>query len=167
MKLERFTWLRRLPPAALMLTLALAPVASVNAHGVRVGDLVVDHPYATPASATEGHAGVYFRSITNRSTRSDRLVSASTDLADSVVFEGRNSSTEPGPSFALDAIEIPGKAKLALTHRDLTRLKLVGLKRDIKAGDKFELTLGFEHSGSRKVEVWVQQPDDINVSSGH
>lgn len=35
---------------------------------------------------------------------------------------------------------------------------LIDLKQAFKDGDRFDLTLNFEHTGSQTVEVWVQTP---------
>jgi copper(I)-binding protein len=35
---------------------------------------------------------------------------------------------------------------------------LIGLQQPLKDGDRFAMTLRFEHAGERDVMVWVQQP---------
>lgn len=63
-------------PAALILALGLAAAMPSGAHSFKAGDVVVDHPYATPTVAGARTGAVYFRGLKNSSsTQADRLVS--------------------------------------------------------------------------------------------
>ena len=50
-------------------------------HGTSKGDLVLDHPYATPSLAGVNNGSAYLRGINNKGDKPDRLVSASSPVA--------------------------------------------------------------------------------------
>ena len=123
---------------------------AVQAHGSRAGDLQIDHPYALPSmpGATEGSA--HLRALSNRGHTADRLLGASTAVAEAVELQ------RAGQPVA--SIELPPGATLALRHDGAWRLLLKGLKAPLVNGQRFALRLRFEHAGEREVTVWVQQP---------
>jgi copper(I)-binding protein len=129
-----------------------------HAHDFRIGDLVIDHPYATPSQPESTHGTAHFRSIRNRGRSMDRLVAASTPAAARVelhetIMEGGVMTTRE-----VEAIELPARQTIRLRHDGRFHLKLVDLERPLAAGDRFDLSLRFERAGETKVRVWVQQP---------
>ena len=64
------------------------------------------------------------------------------------------------PGRELAAIELPAGQTTLLRHRGNYHLALIQLKRPLREGDRFDLTLHFERSGSQTVKVWVQTPRD-------
>ena len=60
---------------------ALAAAWPAGAHDFRVGDLVLDHPYATPTPPGAVNGAAYFRAIRNRGDQADRLLGASSPAA--------------------------------------------------------------------------------------
>jgi len=143
----------------LILTCMSLPfVASGHAHGVRAGDLVIDHPYAVPmaAGATEGAA--YLRSVKNRGAVADRLVGATSPRAASVVLRRRVRDGATARQQDIDSIELPPGAELRLRHDGDVQLALVGVKPALRDGDRFPLRLRFERAGEVEVSVWVQTP---------
>lgn len=59
-------------------------ISNAQAHDFSVGGLRIDHPYATPSVPGSANGAVYLRSIRNGGGVSDRLVSASTTVAERV-----------------------------------------------------------------------------------
>jgi len=47
---------------------------------------------------------------------------------------------------------------------NLSELTLIDLKAPLKDGDRFDLTLNFEHAGAKTVKVWVQTPRNAAAS---
>jgi copper(I)-binding protein len=121
-----------------------------HAHDFRIGDLVIDHPYATPSQPEGTHGTAHFRSIRNRGRSMDRLVAASTPAAARV--ELHETIMEGGVMTTRDVEAI------RLRHDGRFHLKLVDLEGPLAAGDRFDLSLRFERAGETKVRVWVQQP---------
>jgi len=141
----------------LALGAALCPMLA-EAHGSRVGDLTVDHPYATPTPAGARTGAAYLRGLINRGKEADYLIAAATPRAESVEFH--RSTLEGGVMRmrAVDAIEIPPGAELKLRHDGGLHLMLVGLKEPLLDGQRFPMRLRFRHAGEIEVMVWVQKP---------
>ena len=160
-------WLRRAAFFAAWLPLCVAqwPTAAL-AHGNRSGDLRLLHPYATP---TPGHAStgaVYLVAIDNQGGTAERLLAASTPVAERVELHRLQQDGDVMRMQAVPAIAIPPRARLAMRQGspDGHHLMLAGLRRPLVVGDRFPLTLQFERSGAVKVEVWVQQAP---AAAGH
>jgi copper(I)-binding protein len=106
------------------------------------------------ARATAGKAdtGAIYMTIT--SPTPDRLVSASTPVAnktDLMTMEGGSSSMKMS---YLKAIDIPADKPVSLNSNGL-HVWLAGLKQPLKEGESFPLTLAFEKAGKREVTVSV------------
>ncbi|MEY2687979.1 MAG: hypothetical protein RL375_2177 [Pseudomonadota bacterium] len=139
-----------------------------QAHGVKAGGLSIEHPYATPTPPAARVGGVYFRAIQNTGKTQDRLLGARTELADSVEIHRSDMTDGVMRMRALDALDLPAGAKVQLRHGgEGVHLMLLGLRKPLKVGDKFALTLRFEKAGEREVEVWVQQPRDSAPAHDH
>lgn len=131
---------------------------SALAHGSSQGELVLEHPYATPTAAAATQGAAYLRGIRNRGDQPDRLLRASSPVAARVELE-RVLRTPAGRSTqVLSAIELAPKAVTSLRHDGQYQLALIALKQPLKNGDRFDLTLHFERAGSHTVKVWVQTP---------
>jgi periplasmic copper chaperone A len=158
---------RVLDPArrALLIRVAILGCGALQArpapaHGTRAGDLLLDHPYATPTPTGARTGAVYFRTLVNRGTVADRLVAARTSVADAVEIHRRTMDGDVMRMRAIDAIEIPPGAELKLRHGGDIHLMLVGLKAPLRDGDRFALRLRFDKAGEHEVMVWVQTPRD-------
>lgn len=148
--------LRRACVGGLMAWASVVPVAL--AHDFKAGDLRVDHPYALPTAPGATRAVVHVRAITNTGARQDRLLGASTPVAESVLLEKVAPPGVDVPVRTLDAIELPAKAQVSLRHDQSLRLTLSGLRQPLREGDRFALVLQFARAGTREVQVWVQTP---------
>lgn len=138
------------------------------AHDFRLGELRIDHPYATPTPPAARTGAVYLRSIRNTGDHGDRLVGASTPVAGAV--EIHRSIVGPDQVMrmrAVDGVELPPKSEVRLRHGGETHLMLIDLKRPLQEGERFPLTLRFERAGEREVTVWVQQPRDAAATREH
>ena len=132
---------------------ALAAAGAASAHDYQLRSLHIDHPFAraTPPGARSG--GI-FLSIENKGNSADRLLSVSTPAGTAelhqMVLDGgvmrmraiAGLDVKPGDRLVLQ----PGGYHVMLTD----------LKRPLKAGDSFPLTLGFEKAGSIEVNVMVE-----------
>ena len=54
------------------------------AHDFKVGDLTIDHPYATSTVPAQSTGAVYFRTLRNRGSAPDKLLSAQSSVANRV-----------------------------------------------------------------------------------
>lgn len=156
------SFLKRVAQAACAATLVVSMAS--HAHGVSQGDLQLDHPYAVPSAEGESHGTAYLRGIKNTGTQADRLLSASTPVAAQVTFHSQKPDANGLRGMAVNAIELPAKTSTLLRHTGDYQLSLLGLKKPLKDGDRFDLTLNFERAGSRTVKVWVQTPREAQAS---
>ena len=152
---------RRLLSASLLLAALACTASVVQAHGVSQGDLQLDHPYAVPSAPGESHGNAYLRGIKNSGAQADRLLSASTPLAARVELRSLKPDADGLGGQQIEAIVLPPKTVTRLRHTGDYRLTLIDLKQALKDGDRFDLTLNFEHAGSQTVKVWVQTPRDV------
>jgi periplasmic copper chaperone A len=139
--------------------LALASWAA-QAHGSKVGDIRIDHPYATPTRPGMTTGAVYFRSLSNTGKVEDRLVSASTPAAARVELHRMQMQGNVMRMAAVPAVALPAGVTMPMKHgsHDGHHLMLFDLTAPLKDGDRFPLTLTFEKAGTVQVQVWVQTP---------
>jgi copper(I)-binding protein len=143
-------WLRVGFVPAMVFALASAAFA----HGSSKGDLRVEHAYASTGTS---EAVVYFRGLRNEGEKPERLLRGNTPVAAAVELQRRVQSGGAQTAAAVAAIELPGKTNTPMRHdKGEYRLLLKGLKQPLQDGDRFDLTLFFEHTGTLVVKVWVQ-----------
>ncbi|MFN7155146.1 MAG: copper chaperone PCu(A)C [Acidovorax sp.] len=142
-------------------------VTTAHAHDFRAGQLVIDHPYATPSLTGTPNGAAYFRSIRNRGTAPDRLVSASTAVAERVELHEMTTEGNIMRMREVPAIDLPAGQEVQLRHGQRYHLMLINLRQPLKVGDRFDLTLKFEKAGETTVKAWVQQPRAGSSQSTH
>lgn len=156
---------------ALTVTLALTLPGTVLAHDFKAGDIVIDHPYATPSLPGARTGAVYFRGLRNTGRSADRLVGAHTTAAGSVEIHRMVMEGDVMRMGALDTLALPAGSELPFRHegphQNRYHLMLLELKSPLVVGDRFTLTMRFERGGEREVTVWVQQPREAARDSGH
>ncbi|MCO4095010.1 MAG: copper chaperone PCu(A)C [Acidovorax sp.] len=138
-----------------------------HAHDFRAGQLVIDHPYATPSLAGTSNGAAYLRGIRNRGTAPDRLVAASTPVAERVELHEMTTEGDVMRMREVPAIDLPAGQEVQLRHGQRYHLMLINLRQPLKVGDRFDLTLKFEKAGETTVKAWVQQPRTQGSESGH
>jgi periplasmic copper chaperone A len=148
--------------ALLLLLPGLAP-----AHGFKAGDISIDHPYAMPTPAQARSAAVYFRELGNGGDKPDRLLGARTPLAGRVEIHRSTRDGDVMRMRAIDTLELPAGSRIKLRHGGEVHLMLTDLKQPLVNGDRFPITLRFEHGGEKEVMVWVQQPRDGGPAHRH
>jgi copper(I)-binding protein len=141
--------------AVLLFSVAFAP-AAVIAHSHKKKGLEIVHPWTheTVDPATVNIA--VYMTLKNRSRFTDRLVGASSDLADKIELielQSHGSNNMPVATSAL--VVAPGKS-LQLTPTG-SRLLLLGVKKHLTAYDSFKMKLMFEKAGIVEVEVMVEE----------
>jgi len=156
---KKYSWMA----CGLQLLAWLTLAGAALAHGTSKGDLRVDHAYAAPSVTLESEPLVYFRGIRNDAHQADRLLSASTPVAAEVTFQRVLQQGSKKVAFPLSAIELPATSITPMRHnKGEYQMRLRGLRQALKDGDRFELTLTFEHAGTLTTNVWVQ---DLGASA--
>ena len=137
---------------------ALLIGASACAQEYKVGDLRIQHPYARTTAPNQASGGAYV-SIENTGKNSDTLISASAPVAKSVQMHTMSMEGDVMKMREVQYIELKPSSKIAMKPGDGYHLMLIGLKQELKAGDKFPLTLNFEKAGKIEVSVAVEERD--------
>jgi copper(I)-binding protein len=133
----------------------------LHAHGVSKGDLLIDHPYATPSLKGTTNVSVYFRGIQNKGEQPDRLTGATSPQAQRVAMHLMSTQGSIMQMREVSVVDLPPNSTTLFRHnKGGYHLMLVGLKQALKDGDRFDITLTFERAGRQTVNVWVQTPRD-------
>lgn len=141
-------------------TLTLASVmaiASGEAHEVKLGDLVIHHPWSRQSPmAADVAAG--FMTITNTGKVDDRLVKATSEISTTTQIHDMKMVGDVMKMAELpDGLVIPAGATVKLKPKSL-HLMFMGLKSAVMEGEEFSGTLTFEKAGTVTVEYEVAAP---------
>jgi periplasmic copper chaperone A len=141
----------------ILLPLALALLCSVTvlAEDYKLGALEIGQPWAraTPPSAP---AGGGFLKITNTGATPDRLISASSPVAELVqVHEMKMDGNVMRMREVEKGLEIPAGGSVTLAPGGL-HLMMMGLKAPLAKDTRVPLTLVFEKAGRIEVELAVE-----------
>jgi copper(I)-binding protein len=139
--------------AFLLSTLAMPVAASVHAHSYTAGKIAIGHVWALPSQTSETQV---FAPFSNRGDTADELVAARSSICSSIELRQNNRYDDP-PLKSIGLL--PGKP--VAMRKGARHLRLIGLTKPLKAGDRFEMTLDFLKAGEAVVEVIVED------GSGH
>jgi len=138
------------PPAA------SSPQGSGPSAGQGAGAAKVQAADVWARAAATGNSAAYMI-LRNGGEAADRLLKAESDVADAVEL---HKSTMDGGMMKMapvENIEVPAKGQAKLEPGGL-HVMLIGLKRELKAGEKIKLKLQFEKAGMQEVEAEVRKP---------
>lgn len=125
------------------------------AHGHQVGSLSIQHPWSRETAAGQAVGGG-FLTITNAGGRDDLLVSGSSPVAAEVQL---HTMSMDGGIMRMrqmtDGIAIPAKGAVELRPGGF-HIMFMGLKRQLKQGEHFPVTLRFQRAGRVTVQFTVQ-----------
>lgn len=139
----------------LALTLLIGSTMLAAAHEFKLGDLVIGHPWsrATPGGAKIGGG---YMTVTNNGSAPDRLVAATTNVADHVEIHEMAMANNVMTMRKLDnGVEVPPGKAVAFAPGGY-HLMLMGLKGPLKEGDRLKVTLTFEKAGPIEVTINVE-----------
>ena len=125
------------------------------AHDFKLGDIQILHPYARATVAQQNSGGAYL-SLENRGKTDDRLIRVETGIAKSAQIHNMEMAGDVMKMREVDGIELKAGAKLVMQPGMGYHIMLVGLNRQLKAGDQFMLTLYFAKAGKIEVAVHVE-----------
>lgn len=148
----------RLAPAALAGALCAVAFAAA-AHGAKVGDIAIGHPFAMPSIPGAPNGAAYLASIENKGAVADRLVRAGTPVAARIEIHTMSVDAQGVMRMReIDGIALAPKAKVQMKPGAGLHLMLIGLKEPLKEDASFPMTLEFERAGKVEVKVIVGQP---------
>ncbi|HWM42400.1 MAG TPA: copper chaperone PCu(A)C [Burkholderiales bacterium] len=137
-----------------VLALALLAV-QVLAHNHERGEIQIRHPWsrATPPGAS---VAVAYMEIRNTGKQADRLLSATTSVAQRVEMHVTEREGEVMKMRQVNAFHIPARERYELRPGG-AHLMLVDVVRPLKKGERFALRLVFERAGELEIELEVQE----------
>jgi periplasmic copper chaperone A len=140
--------LRDLAVAVLLIVSSTGPSA---AQTQSAGKIAVADAWsrATPAGSK---TAVVYMTLVNGGAAADRLVGATTPVADKVAFHSNTNDNGVMQMRELPAIDVEPGAKVVLKPGG-THIMLVGLKQQLKEGQTLPLTLEFENAGKIELQV--------------
>lgn len=144
---------------ALAAAFVLALAMPATAHEFTQGNLTVDHPTARPVLS--GRPGAAYLTIINNGDQADHMLGASSPAFDAAEVHESYEENGVAKMRRVEGLEIPPGGKVSFAPGGL-HLMLFGATQDFEAGDKFPLTLSFEHAGKIEVVVWV-----VEMSGNH
>lgn len=140
--------------------LTLGAVASLTAsaavaHGYRSGALSIQHPWSRETAVGQAVGGG-FLTVANSGTRDDRLLSGTTPVAAEVQL---HTMKMDGGVMRMrqvtDGIAVPAKGSVELKPGGY-HIMFMGLRRQLRQGERFPVTLRFRRAGSVTVQFAVQ-----------
>lgn len=155
---------RLLLVVVLMSALVLSACGATATAGTKIGSLEVSGVWARPSTGGSGgmHGdsgatmnGAAYLQVRNTGSTADRLIKATSDIAEmvelhTVVREGDVMKMEP-----VEAIDVPANGEAILKPGGF-HIMLLGLKQELKVGEKFTITLQFEQAGTVEVQAEVR-----------
>lgn len=157
-------WLAACAPAA---PAGSTTVGSLQISGVwaRAASLMGAQPTEMSMGASEGGMGMEmagtnsaaYMVIRNTGGQADKLIKAESDVAKSVELHNVKMENDVMKMFQVDGVDVPANGQAELKPGSF-HVMLIGLTRDLKAGDKIQLTLTFATAGTVVVEAEVREP---------
>jgi periplasmic copper chaperone A len=135
--------------AALTLAAILSLAASAHAN-----EIMVTGAYARASASASAKAGAVYFTIVNHGAEADRIVGASSDAAASAMLHESAISNGIATMRMVEIVELASGAELSFAPGG-SHVMLVGLKRPLKQGEHFTLTLKLERAGDIAVDVPV------------
>ncbi len=132
---------------------ALAFVPAVSAHDYSKGKMVVDHPWARATIGT-ARPGVVYLALINEGKVADKLLSAATPVAARVEIHRSFMEGNVMRMAPVDGVEVAAGRTVEFAPGGL-HLMLMGLNKELAAGDRVSLTLVFEKAGRIQAKVTV------------
>lgn len=143
-------------PKTLTLGILAGLMASAAlAHDFRAGGLIIQHPWSRETAPGQVVGGG-FLTVTNNNDRDDQLLSGTSPVAAEVQI---HTMTMDGGVMRMrqlsDGIAVPAKGSLELKPGSF-HIMFMGLKRPLRRGERFPVTLRFQHAGRVTVQFAVQ-----------
>jgi copper(I)-binding protein len=127
------------------------------------GSIAVEHAFAR-ASPKGAPNGVTYLTLVNQGAESDRLVGASSPVAENIQFHEERAEGGMSKMRQLEAIEVPAGSTVTLKPSGIHLM--MKLKQQLKEGQSFPLTLTFETAGAIEVTVRIGKVGAMDDMSG-
>ena len=133
---------------------AVLVMSSIQVHAAKLGNLVIEQAQARATVGSMPNSAAFLQ-LANKGKTDDALVSASSAIADRVELHMMSMEGDVMKMRAIDSIELKAEDSLTMKPGQGPHLMLLGLKKPLKAGDKFPMTLNFRKAGTIEVSVEI------------
>ncbi len=140
---------------AVALLLALTAGAATQTTS-KIGQIVVSNAWARASAGKAGAGAAYFE-VRNLGGKSDRLVSAKTNVSRKASLHAHIMTDHIMRMERVDGLDIPAGGGAMLKPGGL-HVMLMGLAKPLTKGHSFPLSLTFEKAGTVIVEVVIMGP---------
>jgi copper(I)-binding protein len=131
-------------------------IGSAQSQFVKAGDLTIEHAHARSSMGNMPNSAAFLQ-IANKGKSDDALLSASAAIAERVELHTMSMEGDVMKMRAVDSVELKAENTISMKPGQGPHVMLFGLKKTLKAGDKFPMTLNFRKAGA--VEVLVEVMD--------
>lgn len=116
------------------------------------GGIAVEHAWAR-ASPKGAVSGVTYLTVVNNGSESDRLIGASSPVAENIQFHEMKVEDGISKMRQLQSIDIPQGTKVSLKPDGIHMM--MRLNQQLREGESFPLTLDFEKAGAVELTVKI------------
>jgi copper(I)-binding protein len=149
--------LRRALRHGLAASLAALSFGAAAGQEVTVGDIAISRPFATVSLPGTTTGAAYIAALENTGAKPDKLLRATTPVAASVELHTMSVDAQGVMRMReIDGVVLAPKAPLRMRPGMGMHFMLVGLKRPLKEGETFPMSLQFERAGKVEVTFYVQ-----------
>jgi hypothetical protein len=148
--------MHRLAAAMCAAAAAIICLGSASANEYEAGPIKIDRPWARPTIGSSKNSAAYM-TLSNSGASADKLLAVKSDAAEHVALhESRMDGEIMRMVPVKDGIEVPPHGTVELKPLGL-HVMLMGLRKPLKEGETFPMTLVFAKQGEVEVEVKVEK----------
>jgi len=144
-----------------VITFSLLPIAAFAQNSM----LYIEQPYAFATSSVQKNGAVFFRA-TNQGGDDEKIVSASTDIAERVELHTHMMDGDIMQMREVENFTVLGNESLTLKPMG-DHVMLFGLKQRLVEGESFPVTLTTEDGAELTLDIVVRKPGMVPEGHDH
>lgn len=118
--------------------------------------ITIKDVWGRPSPLQAGNGAAYMV-LENSGSEDDKLISAASDVAETVEIHDMTMENDVMKMFRIDGIDIPAGGSAALQPGG-KHVMFIGLYEKLEIGQIVTVTLEFEKSGQQTIEVEIREP---------
>ncbi len=144
----------------------IVPLLVACSSGVQGPSLTIEDVWARQSPAAEGTSAAYM-TLKNSGNEADTLVKVTTKVSDAAEIHEMSMENQVMKMRPVSGqrLEIPARGAVELKPGGL-HIMLIGLKQQLKPGDKIDITLTFEKTGEMTVQAEVRAIEGMESMEG-
>jgi len=116
----------------------------------------VKEAWGRPSPMQAGNGAIYMV-LENSGSEDDKLISATSDVAEVVEIHDMTMENDVMKMFRIDGVDIPAGSSAELQPGG-KHIMFIGLYNKLEVGQVITVTLEFEKSGQQTIEVEIREP---------